>query len=132
MIPGPASDLHASHSQMCLVTAPVDLSVSVSVLEGGGRREEEGGGGREGGERRREEEGGERRREEEGGERRREERERDKGGRGRLACRVHVLSSFHAMHSHTSSAHPIGPDLCECIQHLTQQWWTILQYDILV
>ena len=48
MTPGLASDLHASHSQMCLVRAPVDLSVSVSVLKGGGRREEEGGGGREG------------------------------------------------------------------------------------
>ena len=56
MIPGPASDLHASHSRMCLVRAPAHLNVSVSVLEGGGRRR------REGGKRRREERGDEKKR----------------------------------------------------------------------
>ena len=66
MIPGPASDSHASHSQMCLVWAPAHLNVSVSVLEGG-RREEKGGRRREGGKRRR----GEREREGGGGKKKR-------------------------------------------------------------
>ena len=132
----------------------MDLSVSVSVLEGGGRRrergggrrEEEGGGGRreeEGGGGRREEEGGGGRREEEGGGGRREERgggrrrergrEIKEGEGGWLAVCTLFLPSMQCAHTtHTSSAHSIGPDLCECIQHLTQQWWTILQYDILV
>ena len=96
----------------------MDLSVSVSVLEGGGR-EEEGGG------------EGERERGREG--ERERGREIKEGEGGWLAACTLFLPSMQCTHTtHTSSAHPIGPDLCECIQHLTQQWWTILQYDILV